>query len=78
VGGQAEVGGTVAGFRLDGLVGSGGMGRVHRATDLTLKRRVAVKVVAPDLAEDVQFRERFLLEAELAARLDHPAIVPIY
>ena len=54
------------------------MGVVYRAHDLALDRKVALKLLAPELAEDVRFRERFLRESRLAASLDHPAIVPIY
>ena len=46
--------------------------------DLALDRNVALKLLAPELAEDVRFRERFLRESRLAASLDHPAIIPIY
>jgi serine/threonine protein kinase len=54
------------------------MGVVYCAHDLALDRKVALKLLAPELAEDVRFRERFLRESRLAASLDHPAIVPIY
>ena len=54
------------------------MGVVYRAHDLALDRKVALKLLAPELAEDVRFRERFLRESRLAASLDHPAIIPIY
>src|SRR5262249_20754235 len=54
------------------------MSRVYLASDLTLKRRVALKLLAPELARDERFRDRFLRESELAASLDHPNIVPIY
>src|SRR5438132_8159732 len=54
------------------------MSVVYRAHDLRLKRKVALKLLAPELAEDERFRERFLRESRLAAALDHPAIVPIY
>jgi ABC-type transport system substrate-binding protein len=60
------------------LLGRGGMGVVYRAHDLALDRKVALKLLAPELAEDVHFRERFLRESRLAASLDHPAIIPIY
>jgi ABC-type branched-subunit amino acid transport system substrate-binding protein/DNA-binding beta-propeller fold protein YncE len=67
-----------AGYRVEGLVGRGGMGVVYRATDLSLDRPVALKLVAPELAEDERFRERFLREPRLAAALDHPHVIPIY
>jgi YVTN family beta-propeller protein len=54
------------------------MGIVYLAEDLRLKRKVALKLLSPQLAEDVRFRERLLAESELAASLDHPNIVPIY
>src|SRR5262245_60555296 len=54
------------------------MSVVYRAEDLRLKRNVALKLLAPELAEDERFRERFLRESELAASIDHPHIVPIY
>ena len=67
-----------AGYRVEALVGRGGMGVVYRATDLSLERPVALKLVAPELAEDERFRERFLREPRLAASLDHPHVIPIY
>ncbi len=54
------------------------MGVVYRATHLGLDRPVALKVIARELAGDASFRERFLRESRLAARLDHPAVVPIF
>jgi ABC-type branched-subunit amino acid transport system substrate-binding protein/DNA-binding beta-propeller fold protein YncE len=69
---------SFAGYRVDSLVGRGGMGVVYRATDLSLERPVALKLVAPELAEDKRFRARFLREPRLAASLDHPNVVPIY
>ena len=71
-------GDELAGFRIESLLGRGGMGVVYRAHDLALDRNVALKLLAPELAADVRFRERFLRESRLAASLDHPAIVPIY
>jgi serine/threonine protein kinase len=67
-----------AGYRVEELVGRGGMGVVYRATDLALERPVALKLVAPELAEDERFRERFLREPRLAGSLDHPHVIPIY
>ena len=69
---------TFAGYRIEAVVGRGGMGVVYRATDLRLERPVALKLVAPELAEDEVFRRRFLREPKLAAALDHPNVVPIY
>jgi ABC-type branched-subunit amino acid transport system substrate-binding protein/streptogramin lyase len=69
---------TFAGYRVESIVGRGGMGVVYRATDLSLERPVALKVIAPELAEDERFRDRFLREPRLAASLDHPNVIPIY
>jgi ABC-type branched-subunit amino acid transport system substrate-binding protein len=69
---------TFAGYRIEDLVGRGGMGVVYRATDLSLERPVALKLIAPELAENEHFRERFLREPRLAASLDHPNVIPIY
>jgi ABC-type branched-subunit amino acid transport system substrate-binding protein/DNA-binding beta-propeller fold protein YncE len=71
-------GSTFAGYRVESLLGRGGMGVVYRATDLSLDRPVALKLIAPELAEDKRFRERFLREPRLAAALDHPHVVPIH
>src|SRR5919201_6699876 len=71
-------GSAFAGYRIESLVGRGGMGVVYRATDLSLDRPVALKLVAPELADDERFRNRFLREPRLAAALDHPNVVPIY
>jgi hypothetical protein len=66
------------GYRIDAVVGRGGMGVVYRATDLSLERPVALKLIAPEFAQNPAFRERFLREPRLAASLDHPGVVPIY
>jgi YVTN family beta-propeller protein len=73
-----ESGSSFAGYLIESVVGRGGMGVVYRATDLRLERPVALKLVAPELAEDELFRRRFLREPRLAASLDHPNVVPIY
>src|ERR671934_2082860 len=75
---ENRIGTELAGYRIESLLGRGGMSVVYRADDLRLKRKVALKLLAPELAEDERFRERFLRESELAASLDHPHIVPIY
>jgi serine/threonine protein kinase len=67
-----------AGYRIDGRVGRGGMGVVYRATDLSLDRTVALKVLDDELAKDPAFRRRFVTESKLAASLDHPNVIPIY
>jgi DNA-binding beta-propeller fold protein YncE len=72
------IGSTLAGYRLDALIAQGGMGVVYRATHLALERPVALKVIARQLAGDESFRNRFLRESRLAARLDHPAVVPVF
>ncbi len=76
--GALAPGGTFAGYRIEALVGRGGMGVVYRATDLSLERPVALKLITPELARDAHFRARFLREPRLAAALDHPNVVPIY
>src|SRR5438034_6816021 len=72
------IGSQLAGYRLEDEVGRGGMGVVYRATELGLDRPVALKLIAPELAGDAAFRERFLREARLAASIDHPGILPVY
>jgi YVTN family beta-propeller protein len=71
-------GSTVAGYRVEVLIGRGGMGAVYRAEEGGLGRKVALKVIAPELAQDERFRERFLRESRIAASLDHPHVIPIY
>ena len=65
-------------YRVDDLVGRGGMGEVYRAFDLRLERPVALKLLTAALSEDERFRERMLRESRLAAALDHPNVVPVY
>ena len=73
-----RIGAELLGYRIEALVGRGGMGVVYRAYDLRLKRLVAIKLIAPELSENASFRERFLAETELAASLEHPNVVPIH
>jgi YVTN family beta-propeller protein len=68
----------LADYRVEALLGRGGMSVVYLAEDLRLKRKVALKVLAPALADDERFRERFLRESELAASIDHANVIPIY
>ncbi len=65
-------------YRIEAVLGRGGVGIVYLAEDLRLKRRVALKLLSPALAEDERFRERFLSESELAASLDHANVIPVY
>jgi Protein kinase domain len=71
-------GAMFAGYRVEALVGRGGMGVVYRATDLSLERPVALKLIVPEQAKDEHFRARFLKEPRLAAALDHPHVIPIH
>ncbi|MFP5371310.1 MAG: serine/threonine-protein kinase, partial [Actinomycetes bacterium] len=73
-----EPGTEIAGYRIESLIGRGGMAVVYRAEDLRLGRKVALKLLTPQLADNDQFRQRFMRESRLAASLDHPNIVPIY
>ncbi len=65
-------------YTIEGEIGRGGMGVVYRARDERLQRRVAIKVLPPELAFQRDIRERFTREAQTAARLSHPNIVPIH
>ena len=67
-----------ANYELDREIGRGGMGIVYKAKDRRLKRHVAIKLLPPELAFRGEIRSRFLKEAETAAQLSHPNIVPIY
>ena len=73
-----ENGALLGTYRIESLIGRGGMGAVYLATDTRLDRRVALKVLSPELAEDEAFRDRFVVESRTAASLDHPNIVPVY
>ena len=75
---ELAIGSTFAGHRIEAIAGRGGMGVVYRATDLTLDRPVALKLLVPSLARDPVFRARFERECRLAAALDHPNVVPIF
>jgi DNA-binding beta-propeller fold protein YncE/tRNA A-37 threonylcarbamoyl transferase component Bud32 len=76
--GEPRIGDVLAGYRLDELIGRGGMAIVYRAYDERLGRSVALKVLAPRLALDTAFRQRFIRESRVAASVDHPNIIPIY
>jgi ABC-type branched-subunit amino acid transport system substrate-binding protein/streptogramin lyase/predicted Ser/Thr protein kinase len=69
---------TFANYRVESLLGRGGMGVVYLAHDPSLERPVALKLIAPELVQNPDFRQRFLREPKLAASLDHPNVIPIY
>ncbi len=71
-------GDVFAGCRIEEVAGRGGMGVVYRATQLSLDRTVALKVIAPHYASDPGFRDRFSREARLAASIDHPGVAPVH
>ena len=75
---EGALGITLAGCRLESVAGRGGMGVVYKATQLALQRSVALKAMAPALAEDDAYRERFQRESQLAASIDHPNVIPVY
>jgi hypothetical protein len=69
---------TLAGYRIERPLGHGGMGTVYEATQLSLGRRVALKVIAPGIPIDEALRARFRREGPLQAVIDHPHILPVY
>jgi serine/threonine-protein kinase len=71
-------GAEFAGCRIEAVAGRGGMGIVYRATQLSLGRPVALKLITPDRAGDPGFRERFERESRIAAAIDHPNVIPVY
>ena len=74
---EIRAGALLAGFRVESLLGKGAMGTVYLAAETRTGRRVALKLLAPELARDERFRRRFLRETEVAASLEHPHVVPI-
>ncbi len=71
-------GSRIAGYRLEGQIGRGGMAVVFRARDERLGRLVALKILAPALAGDAAFQQRFIRESRAAAAIDDPHIVPVF
>jgi len=69
---------AIAGFRIEGEAARGGWSVVHRATQLSLGRPVALKLIAPELAGDEGFRTRFRRESAIAASIEHPHVIPVY
>jgi len=77
-GSRLEQGVELGGYRIEQQIGSGGMGIVYRVTNVALGRVYALKVLAPELADDDQFRRRFQREMQIAASIDHPNVVAIH
>ena len=75
---ELEPGDEFAGCRIEAVAGRGGMGVVYRATELSLGRPVALKLLTPERARDREFRERFQRESRMAASIDHPNVIPVY
>src|SRR4051794_10917158 len=73
-----RAGEEIAGYRIDDVAGRGGMGVVYRATQLALDRTVALKLIAPEVAGDDDFRERFKRESRIAASIEHPNVIPVH
>src|SRR4051795_2438788 len=73
-----KIGTIFAGYRIEGVLGRGGMGVVYLAEQPELGRRVAIKVIAPALASDPDYLQRFKRESRLAAAIEHPNAIPIY
>ena len=71
-------GDTFAEHVIRGVAGRGGMGIVYRATDVTLDREVALKVIAGELSDDAEFRRRFRREFRATASIQHPNVIPIF
>jgi serine/threonine protein kinase len=76
--GDFTAGAQLAGYRLAEHIGWGGMAVVCRAYDVRLERWVALKILAPEIARDSSFRQRFIFESRAAAAVDHPHIIPVF
>ena len=73
-----EPGQQVGGYRIESVLGRGGMGVVYEATQLSLNRTVALKILSPQFRDDAGFRERFRREGQIQAAIDHPHIVTVH
>ncbi|MGA7672090.1 MAG: protein kinase [Nitrolancea sp.] len=76
--GSDLIGQTLGSYRIDAVLGTGGMGQVYRATHVMLNRAAAIKVMNPAVASDANFQARFIQEAQAASALSHPNIIQIY
>jgi pSer/pThr/pTyr-binding forkhead associated (FHA) protein len=75
---RVGLGSVFAGCRVAGVIGHGDMGVVYRAEELALQRPVALKLILPQYSRDAHFRERFRRESMVAAKIDHPNVIPIF
>jgi YVTN family beta-propeller protein len=73
-----RIGTEFSGYAIEQELGRGGMGVVYLAVDTRLGRKVALKLLSPELSADQRFRDRFINESRMAASLEHPCIVPVY
>jgi serine/threonine protein kinase len=76
--GEERIGTRLDAYRIERLIGRGGMGMVFLAEHVHLGRMVALKILPPDLARDESFRKRFVRESRLAAGIEHPNVIPVY
>ncbi|HVB44530.1 MAG TPA: serine/threonine-protein kinase [Streptosporangiaceae bacterium] len=76
--GDLPAGARIASYQVEELIGRGGMAAVYRASDVRLGRQVALKVLAPELARDDAFRQRFIRESRAGAAVDHPNVIPVF
>jgi serine/threonine-protein kinase len=75
---DTRIGTEIGGYRIESVIGRGGMSVVYLARHEGLERQAALKLLAPELAENEGFRQRFVRESRIAAGLDHPNVIPVY
>ena len=73
-----QPGSMISVYKVEALIGKGGMGEVYKGFDTTLNRPVAIKALNPDLTTDTEFLQRFHHEAQIQASLNHPNIISLY
>lgn len=75
---STRIGTEIAGYRIESVIGRGGMSVIYLATQIRLGRRVALKLLSTELSRDERFRDRFVRESHLASEINHPNIIPIF
>jgi serine/threonine protein kinase len=75
---STRIGTQIGGYRIESVIGRGGMSVIYLAEQVRLGRKVALKLLAPELAADDRYRERFAAESRLASSINHPNIIPLY